>query len=201
MNESSVCYNCESRSENPSGVISCGHFTAFLRCCCCVPPPWGGKSLSITSPATTDSPARRPATRAEWADRCGPWRKPCGWPGRATRSCLVKNDAPYRESFSLTGSRHSGTSEQPFTIRGNGAILDGSAPAPAEKWEAYKGAIFRLRGRPTGYSQLFLERPAGGAGVRRAIGQEPAEIGAPAMVLARRAHLFLRRKEQTARRL
>ena len=114
---------------------------------------------------------------------------------------LVKNDAPYRESFSLTGSRHSGTKEQPFTIRGNGAILDGSAPAPAEKWEAYQGAIFRLRGRPTGYSQLFLERPAGGAGVRRAIGQEPAEIGAPAMVLARRAHLFLRRKEQTARRL
>jgi hypothetical protein len=74
---------------------------------------------------------------------------------------LVKNDAPYRESFSLTGSRHSGTSQEPFTIRGNGAILDGSAPAPAEKWESYKGAIFRLRGRPMGYPQLFLDgRPA-----------------------------------------
>jgi len=74
---------------------------------------------------------------------------------------LVKNDTPYREGFSLTGSRHSGTPEQPFTIRGNGAILDGSAPAPAEKWESYQGAVFRLRGRPTGYSQLFLDgRPA-----------------------------------------
>jgi hypothetical protein len=74
---------------------------------------------------------------------------------------LVKNDKPYRESFSLTGSRHSGTPQQPFTIRGNGAILDGSAPAPAEKWESYKEAIFRLRGRPTGYSQLFIDgRPA-----------------------------------------
>jgi hypothetical protein len=74
---------------------------------------------------------------------------------------LVKNAAPYRESFSLTGSRNSGTSQQPFVIRGNGAILDGSAPAPAEKWESYKGAIFRLRGRPTGYAQLFLDgRPA-----------------------------------------
>jgi hypothetical protein len=74
---------------------------------------------------------------------------------------LVKNDAPYRESFSLTGSCHSGTSEQPFTVRGNGAIFDGSAAAPAEKWESYRGAIFRLRGRPTGYSQLFLDgRPA-----------------------------------------
>ena len=39
--------------------------------------------------------------------------------------------------------------------------LDGSAPAPAEKWESYQGAIFRLRGRPMGYCQLFLGgRPA-----------------------------------------
>jgi hypothetical protein len=74
---------------------------------------------------------------------------------------LVKNDVPYREGLSLTGSRNSGTSAEPFTIRGNGAILDGSVPAPAEKWELYQGAIFRLRGRPAGYSMLFLDgRPA-----------------------------------------
>ena len=35
---------------------------------------------------------------------------------------LVKNDVPYRESISLAGSRHSGTPDEPFTIRGNGAI-------------------------------------------------------------------------------
>jgi hypothetical protein len=74
---------------------------------------------------------------------------------------LVKNDVPYRGGFSLTGSSHSGTPQEPFTIRGNGAILDGTAAAPAEKWESYKGAIFRLRGRPMGYSQLFIDgRPA-----------------------------------------
>ena len=74
---------------------------------------------------------------------------------------LVKNGTPYREGFSLTGSSHSGTAQTPFTIRGNGAILDGSAPAPAEKWESYQGAIFRLRGRPMGYAQLFIDgRPA-----------------------------------------
>ncbi len=74
---------------------------------------------------------------------------------------LVKNDTPYHGGFSLAGSRHSGTSDQPFTIRGNGAVLDGSTPAPAKKWESYKGAIFRLRGRPMGYTQLFLNgRPA-----------------------------------------
>jgi hypothetical protein len=74
---------------------------------------------------------------------------------------LAKTDAPYRESLSLVGSRCSGNSLQPFTIQGNGAILDGSAPAPAEAWEHYKGAIFRLRSRSAGYAQLFLDgRPA-----------------------------------------
>jgi hypothetical protein len=70
---------------------------------------------------------------------------------------LAKTKAPYRESISLVGSRHGGTSEQPFVIRGNGAILDGSAPATAEMWESYQGAIFRLRSRPMGYPQLFLD--------------------------------------------
>jgi hypothetical protein len=74
---------------------------------------------------------------------------------------LAKTDAPYRESISLVGSRCSGTSQQPFIIQGNGAILDGSTPAPAEAWEHYKGAIFRLRVRPTGNPLLFLnDRPA-----------------------------------------
>jgi hypothetical protein len=81
--------------------------------------------------------------------------------GRGDVIVLAKNDAPYRESISLTGSHNSGTSQDPFTLRGNGAVLDGSAPAPAEKWELYEGAIFRLRGQPMGYAQLFLDgRPA-----------------------------------------
>jgi hypothetical protein len=70
---------------------------------------------------------------------------------------LTKSDTPYRESVSLVGSRHSGTAQQPFMIRGNGAALDGSAPATAEMWENFKGAIFRLRGRPTGFAQLYLD--------------------------------------------
>jgi hypothetical protein len=85
---------------------------------------------------------------------------------------LVKSNVPYRESFSLTGSRHSGTAQEPFIIRGNGAILDGSAPAPGEKWESYKGAIFRLRSRPMGYSQLFL----GGRPAVRAFAAQSAKI-------------------------
>ena len=114
---------------------------------------------------------------------------------------LAKTDAPYRESISLVGSRHSGTSQQPFTIQGNGAILDGSAPAPAEAWEHYKGAIFRLRVRPTGNPQLFLDgRPAVRVFAAQAA-KEPARSAAAPVVLGRGANLFLRRKEQAAGRL
>lgn len=74
---------------------------------------------------------------------------------------LAKTAAPYRESISLVGSRHGGTSQQPFVIRGNGAILDGSTSLTAEAWENYRGAIFRLRLPPMGSPQLFLDdRPA-----------------------------------------
>jgi hypothetical protein len=72
---------------------------------------------------------------------------------------LAAGDVPYRESFSLVGSRHSGTPQQPFTLQGNGAILDGSVPA--KEWESYKGAIFRLRAPAMSSPQLFLDgRPA-----------------------------------------
>lgn len=74
---------------------------------------------------------------------------------------LAKTDEPYRETLSLVGSRHSGTHQQPFTIDGNGAILDGSQPLPAEVWENYRGPIFRLRKTPSESPLLFLNgRPA-----------------------------------------
>lgn len=74
---------------------------------------------------------------------------------------LAKTAVPYRESISLVGSRHSGTAQQPFVIRGNGVILDGSTPAPADAWEHSQGAIFRLRSRPTGSPRLFIsDKPA-----------------------------------------
>jgi hypothetical protein len=74
---------------------------------------------------------------------------------------LAKTAAPYRESISLVGSRHSGTVKEPFVIRGNGAVLDGTAPVPARAWEPYKAAVFRFRPVQAGYQRLFLDgRPA-----------------------------------------
>ena len=74
---------------------------------------------------------------------------------------LAKTDQPYRESISLVGSRASGLAQRPFTIRGNGAILDGSAPVPASAWQNFDGPVFRFRPPQIGCQQLFLDnRPA-----------------------------------------
>jgi len=78
------------------------------------------------------------------------------------RIVLAKTDQPYRESVSLVGSRHSGSSLKPFTIAGNGAILDGSAPVPLGAWKHFGGAVFRFRPPGLAYQQLFIsDKPAG----------------------------------------
>ncbi len=88
--------------------------------------------------------------------------------GRALRmavSCdrivLANTGVPYAESISLVGSRNSGWQEQLFVLLGNGAILDGTAPVPADAWEYAQGNVFCFRPRELGHQQLFLEgRPA-----------------------------------------
>ena len=76
--------------------------------------------------------------------------------GNGDTIVLAKTKEPYRESFSLVGSRNSGTPQRPFSIRGNGAILDGSTPVPPKAWESYKGAVFSFRPKRAGFQQLFL---------------------------------------------
>ena len=74
---------------------------------------------------------------------------------------LAKTAQPYQESFTLVGSRSSGLNGRPFTLRGDGAILDGSAPVPVAAWESDGGAVFRFRPPRMGPGQLFLDgRPA-----------------------------------------
>ncbi|MEN6458964.1 MAG: right-handed parallel beta-helix repeat-containing protein [Thermoguttaceae bacterium] len=70
---------------------------------------------------------------------------------------LLKTGVPYRESFSLVGSRCSGTPDQPFAIRGNGAILDGSAPIPPRAWKPYQDGLFRFQPRGMAHQQLFID--------------------------------------------
>jgi hypothetical protein len=95
---------------------------------------------------------------------------------------------PYRESLSLMGSRHSGYLLEPFVLAGNGAVLDGSAPIPANAWENYRGdkttegtktselwkPVFRFQPPRVQYQQLFLSgRPASRVPVRTADDEPP----------------------------
>jgi hypothetical protein len=73
------------------------------------------------------------------------------------RIVLHNAGVPYHESISLVGSRHSGTSSVRFQLIGNGAVLDGSAPVPADAWEHYRENVYRFRPRQLVHQQLFLD--------------------------------------------
>ncbi len=81
---------------------------------------------------------------------------------------------PYRESLSLTGGRHSGSSLAPFVLAGNGAVLDGTAPVPPRRWENYRKAVFRFAPPRVEFQQLFLGgRPAARVAVSAASAEPP----------------------------
>ena len=81
--------------------------------------------------------------------------------GQGDRVVLDNSGRPYHESVTLEGSHNSGTSLGRFTLAGNGATLDGSAPVPPRAWENYRGAVFRFRPPHSENQQLFLDdRPA-----------------------------------------
>ena len=80
---------------------------------------------------------------------------------RGDRIILKKNDKPYREPIGLSSGRNSGFPSRPFTIVGNGAIIDGTAPVPERLWEHHQGYIYRFQPRRLRHQQLFLDdRPA-----------------------------------------
>ena len=69
---------------------------------------------------------------------------------------MTDTGEPYRESVTLQAGRHTGIATRPFTIVGNGATLDGSAPVPRDAWEHVEGNVFRFRVPRTSFQVLFL---------------------------------------------
>jgi hypothetical protein len=88
---------------------------------------------------------------------------------------IANTGEPYRETVSLSGGDHSGFSVNPFTIIGNGAVLDGSLPVPAGDWENVRDNVFRFRPPRGSHHQLFLAgRPATRRPVEPNSGRLPA---------------------------
>lgn len=135
----------------------------LLACCCIAPAPAVAREIFVNNltgsdlsrgnlPDTTTSPRGGPVASIAKALRLA-------MPG--DRIVLAASGQPYRESISLSGNRLSGWQGVPLTIRGNGAVLDGSAPVPDRAWEHYAGDTFRFRPARMAYQQLFLaDRPA-----------------------------------------
>jgi hypothetical protein len=73
------------------------------------------------------------------------------------RILLANTGQPYREPISLSTAEHCGNSLSPFVIDGQGAILEGAEPVPADAWEHERGSVFRFRPPRSTYQQLFLE--------------------------------------------
>jgi hypothetical protein len=77
--------------------------------------------------------------------------------GAGDRIILANTGEPYHESLSLVGSRHSGNPVRPFTIEGNGAVLDGTAAVPPDVWQWYHDDVFRFQPTKKQFQQLFLD--------------------------------------------
>lgn len=70
---------------------------------------------------------------------------------------IVENtNEPYRETLSLSGSRHSGNLLWPLVIEGGGATLDGTVAIPARAWQHVAGDVYAYRPGRLGHQQLFI---------------------------------------------
>lgn len=79
---------------------------------------------------------------------------------------IANHGVPYYEQITLAGGRFHGTPGFPFTIIGNGAILDGSDLVPVTAWEQVRGDVWKIKPFRKGHYQLVLdERPVPGVDV------------------------------------
>lgn len=80
---------------------------------------------------------------------------------RFDRVILVNTGVPYYDHISLSLPQHSGVPSHPFTIIGNGAILDGTAAVPTGAWEHVGKDLFRFSPEYLSYHLLYLDgKPA-----------------------------------------
>lgn len=71
------------------------------------------------------------------------------------RVVLANTGEPYREQVSIFGCDLYGYEDRPFTLSGNGAVLDGTVIAADGAWRHVEGDVFAMRPRRLAYQQLF----------------------------------------------
>lgn len=117
-----------------------------------------GRDIFVDNIAGDD---RRDGTTAQTSGRAGgpvrSLRRALELAEGSDRVILSDTGEPYRESVTLQAGKHTGIAARPFTIIGNGATLDGSAPVPQDAWEHIEGDVFRFRAPRTNFQILFLD--------------------------------------------
>lgn len=73
---------------------------------------------------------------------------------------MAERGGVYYESVTLWGDRHSGDTQVPFRIVGNGAVLSGAKPVPEGEWHHVGGGIWRITPIRKGWYQLVLDGQA-----------------------------------------
>ncbi len=135
-----------------------------------------GRDIFVDNVAGDD---RRDGSTKELSGRAGgtvrSLRRALELASGSDRIIMTDTGEPYRESVTLQAGRHTGVPQRPFTIVGNGATLDGSAPVPQDAWEHVEGNVFRFRAPRTSFQILFL---AGKPLARQFVDRE---VGFPAL--------------------
>lgn len=70
---------------------------------------------------------------------------------------IANHGEPYHEALTLSGARHSGLPDLPFTIIGNGAVLDGSLPVPYDAWRRGAENVWSFKPWRKGFYQLIRD--------------------------------------------
>lgn len=80
---------------------------------------------------------------------------------KGDRIILANTGAPYRESITLQAANNSGWPGFPFTLIGNGAILDGTAKIPIEGWKYVRSDVYCFAPTYKQFQMVFLDgKPA-----------------------------------------
>ncbi len=134
---------------------------ALLGICLLVAKPLVARDLYVDNQSGDDG---RDGLSADSRGDSGPLRtirRALKLAGKGDRIIVANTGEPYRESVTLQAGPHSGITNHPFTILGNGAILDGSQSVPAEVWQHVQDDIFRFQPPRMAHQILYLDgKPA-----------------------------------------
>lgn len=91
---------------------------------------------------------RKPGTSEVITGDDGPFRsigRALRSAGRGDRVVVAKTNTPYHESLSVQAGRHSGTSDAPFVLKSDGAVIDGRREIPVAEWKYDGDGVYRYR--------------------------------------------------------